>query len=156
MTDAVIILGSISDRDVARKASDIFAKFGIVYTIRVTPAHRTPARVLENHRRRIQWRCQGLHHHRRDCAHIPGVVASYTTKPVIGVPVNTALDGISVPRSMAQAPSGIPAVYAGIGRGDNTAILAVRIMAAEDQELAGKPEEHRRELTEETELMINV
>nr|QNO47468.1 N5-carboxyaminoimidazole ribonucleotide mutase [Methanosarcinales archaeon ANME-2c ERB4] len=124
----MIILGSISGRDVARKASDIFDKFGIVLYYQ------------------------------------SGIA---TTKPVIGVSVNAALDGMdallsitqaiktpslaSTPKALAQMPARILVVHVGIGRDDNAAILAARIMAVEDQELAYKLAEHRRELAEEIE-----
>jgi len=85
-------------------------------------------------------------------AHLPGVVASHTTKPVIGVPVNAALDGVDALLSIAQMPAGIPVACVGIGRGDNAAILAAQIMAVEDRELAGKLAVHRRKLAEKTEL----
>lgn len=85
MTDTVIILGSISDRDVAKKASGMFDKFGIEYTIRVASAHRTPVRIpeiiKESHDDGVNViiAIAGL------AAHLPGVVASHTIKPVIGV-----------------------------------------------------------------------
>jgi len=65
-------------------------------------------------------------------------VASHTVKPVTGVPVNAALDGMDALLSIAQMPGGIPVVYVGIGRGDNAAILAAQIMALEDRELVEK------------------
>ncbi len=71
-------------------------------------------------------------------------MASHTIKPVIGVPVNAALDGMDALLSIAQMPAGIHAVYVRIGKDDNAAILAARIMAVEDRELAEKLAEHRR------------
>ncbi len=90
----MIILGSISDRDVAKKASGIFDKFCIEYTVTVASAHRTPGRVLEIIKEahddgvKVFIAISGL------AAHLPGVVASHTTKSVIGIPVNAALDGM--------------------------------------------------------------
>lgn len=148
MTDVVIILGSKSDKEIARKATEIFDRFGIEYTITVASAHRTPARLAEiiesAHKNNVKAfiAIAGL------SAHLPGVVASSTIKPVIGVPVNSALDGIDALLSIAQMPTGIPVACVGIGRGDNAAILAVQLMAVENVELAEKLTNHRRELIE--------
>jgi 5-(carboxyamino)imidazole ribonucleotide mutase len=152
MTDAVIILGSISDKDVAEKASEMFDMFGIEYTVTVASAHRTPERVRKTIEKshddgvKVFIAIAGL------AAHLPGVVASHTTKPVIGVPVNAALDGMDALLSIAQMPAGIPVACVGIGRGDNAAILAAQIMAVEDRGLAEKLADHRRGLAEKIEL----
>ena len=151
MTDVVIIIGSISDRDVAEKASEMFDKFGIEYAVTVASAHRTPGGVLEMIKKshdggvKVFIAIAGL------AAHLPGVVASHTTKPVIGVPVNAALDGMDALLSIAQMPAGIPVACVGIGRGDNAAILAAQIMAVEDRGLAEKLADHRRGLAEKIE-----
>ena len=111
----------------------MFDKFGIEYTVTVASAHRTPGRVLEMIEKshddgvKVFIAIAGL------AAHLPGVVASHTTKPVIGVPVNAALDGVdallsitqaiktpslaSTPKALAQMPAGIPVACVGIGRG---------------------------------------
>ncbi len=151
MTDVVIILGSKSDKEVARKATEVFDRFGIEYTITVASAHRTPparlAEIIETaHKTDVKAfiAIAGL------SAHLPGVVASSTIKPVIGVPVNSALDGIDALLSIAQMPTGIPVACVGIGRGgDNAAILAVQLLAVENGgELAEKLSNYRKELVE--------
>lgn len=148
MTDVTIILGSKSDRDIAKKTIEIFDKFGIEYTITVASAHRTPARVAkiidDAHKDGVKAfiAIAGL------AAHLPGVVASYTTKPVIGVPVNAALDGTDSLLSIVQMPSGIPVACVGIGRGDNAGILVAQIMAANNDELDLKLRDYRSELAE--------
>jgi len=92
MIDVAVLLGSKSDRDIAEKTIEIFDRFDIDYTIEVASAHRTPARVIEiiNNAHesgvRVFIAIAGL------AAHLPGVVASHTTRPVIGVPVKAALD----------------------------------------------------------------
>lgn len=78
-------------------------------------------------------------------------MASSTTKPVIGVPVNSALDGIDALLSIAQMPTGIPVSCVGIGRGDNAAILAAQIIAVENKDLEEKLLAHRMELMEKIE-----
>jgi len=148
MIDVVVILGSKSDKEIAKKAIGIFDRFGIEYTITVASAHRTPARlaeIIENaHKNNVKvFIAIGGR-----SAHLPGVVASSTIRPVIGVPVNSALDGIDALLSIAQMPTGIPVSCVGIGRGDNAAILAVQIMAIENMELAQKLANYRKELVE--------
>ncbi|MDW7733655.1 MAG: 5-(carboxyamino)imidazole ribonucleotide mutase [Methanolobus sp.] len=151
MTDVTVILGSKSDRDVAKKTIDIFDKFGIKYEITVASAHRTPSRVIEiiekAHKNDVKVfiAVAGL------AAHLPGVVAAHTTKPVIGVPVNAELDGNDSLLSIVQMPPGIPVACVGIGRGDNAGILAVQIMAVNDKELETKLADHRKELADKVE-----
>lgn len=152
MTDVVVILGSKSDKEVAKKAIEIFDRFGIEYTITVASAHRTPARlaeIIDNAHKsgvKVFIAIAGL------SAHLPGVVASSTIKPVIGVPVNSALDGIDALLSIAQMPTGIPVSCVGIGRGDNAAILASQIIAVENRELEEKLIAYRKELIERIEV----
>jgi len=152
MTDVVVILGSKSDKEVAKKAIKIFDQFGIEYAITVASAHRTPARLAEiidnAHKNGVKVfiAIAGL------SAHLPGVVASSTIKPVIGVPVNSALDGIDALLSIAQMPTGIPVSCVGIGRGDNAAILAAQIIAVENRELDEKLIAYRKELIEKIEV----
>ena len=151
MTDATIILGSKSDRDIAKKTIAIFDKFGIDYAITVASAHRTPGRVIEvieeAHKNNVKVfiAVAGL------AAHLPGVVAAHTTKPVIGVPVNAQLDGNDSLLSIVQMPPGIPVACVGIGRGDNAGILAIQIMAANNKEMEAKLADYRNELAAKVE-----
>lgn len=146
--DVQIILGSASDRDVAEKATDVLDEFGIEYEVAVASAHRAPE-ILDEVVAHAQGEgvkvfiaIAGL------AAHLPGVVASKTVKPVIGVPVNTALDGMDALLSIAQMPPGVPVACVGIGRGENAALLAVEILAACDAELAARLEQYRERLAE--------
>ena len=151
MIDVVIILGSKSDRDIAKKAISIFDMFEIKYSVTVASAHRTPVRVAEIIKDahedgvKVFIAIAGL------AAHLPGVVASHTTKPVIGVPVNAALDGMDALLSIAQMPAGIPVACVGIGRGDNAAILAAEIIATGDREMEEKLVAYRNKFIEQTE-----
>ncbi len=151
ISDVVIILGSKSDREIAKKVVKVFDEFGIKHTVTVASAHRTPARVAkiidDAHKDGVKAfiAIAGL------AAHLPGVVASHTTKPVVGVPVNAALDGMDALLSIAQMPSGIPVACVGIGRGDNAAILVAQIMAVENDELREKLENHRRDFSKKVE-----
>jgi len=149
MTDVAVLLGSKNDREIALKAVEIFEKLGISYTVNIASAHRTPARVVEIIQKshedgvKVFIAIAGL------AAHLPGVIASHTVKPVIGVPVNTAMDGIDALLSIAQMPGGIPVACVGIGRGDNAAILAAQIMATGNMELMEKLTAHRKELADQ-------
>ena len=151
MTDVTIILGSKSDKDIAKKTVDIFNKFGIEYEVTVASAHRTPGRVTdiieEAHRKNVQVfvAVAGL------AAHLPGVVAAHTTKPVIGVPVNGALGGNDSLLSIVQMPPGIPVACVGIGRGENAGILAAQILATHNKELEVKLADYRKELADKVE-----
>jgi len=149
-TDVAVLLGSKSDRDISEKTIEIFDRSGIEYTIAVASAHRTPARVVEiintSHESGVKVfiAIAGL------AAHLPGVVAAHTTRPVIGVPVKAALDGMDALLSIAQMPAGIPVACVGIGRGENAAILAAQIIATGDKELEEKLAAHRMELAEQS------
>ncbi|WP_370575927.1 5-(carboxyamino)imidazole ribonucleotide mutase [Methanomethylovorans sp.] len=151
MTDVTIILGSKSDRDIAKKTIEILDKFGIKYTITVASAHRTPGKVIEviedAHKNDVKVfiAVAGL------AAHLPGVVASHTTKPVIGVPVNAELDGNDSLLSIVQMPPGIPVACVGIGRGDNAGILAVQIIATNNKKLEAKLLDYKKELADKVE-----
>ncbi len=150
MTDVSIILGSKSDADIAKKAIEIFNRFDINYDVNVASAHRAPARVIEiiNNAHesgvKVFIAIAGL------AAHLPGVVASHTTRPVIGVPVKAALDGIDALLSIAQMPGGIPVACVGIGRGENAAILAAQIIATGNKELERKLADHRKDMAEQS------
>ena len=149
MTDVSIILGSKSDKEIAKKAIEILDRFNIKYEVNVASAHRAPARVVElintAHESGVQVfiAIAGL------AAHLPGVVASHTIRPVIGVPVKAALDGMDALLSIAQMPAGIPVACVGIGRGENAGILAAQIIATGDKKLEAKLAVHRKEMAEQ-------
>lgn len=131
-----IVMGSASDKPVMEGASQILRDFGVEYEVKILSAHRTPAALQE-------W-VDGL----RDrgfaaviaaaggAAHLAGVVAAFTTLPVIGVPVKSrSLEGIDSLLSMVQMPSGIPVACVAIDGSKNAALLAIEIMAVTDPEL---------------------
>ena len=122
-------MGSKSDLPVAEKAIGILKKFGIGFDIAVASAHRTPARVEElvkGSSADAFIAIAGL------SAALPGVVASFTVKPVIGVPVSGAVN-MDALLSVVQMPPGIPVAAVGLDRGDNAAILAAEIIAVNDE-----------------------
>lgn len=137
-------MGSRSDLPVAEKAADIFKKFGISFDFAVASAHRTPKLVEEivtGSDARLFIAIAGL------SAALPGVVASFTTKPVIGVPVSgkVNLDAIL---SIVQMPPGIPVASVGLDRGDNAAVLAAEILSLNDDGLQEKLAEYRKEMAD--------
>lgn len=133
-----IIMGSTSDLPVMEKAAKLFDEFEIPFEMLALSAHRTPHEVEEfavNARKRgiqVIIAAAGM------AAALPGVIASMTALPVIGVPVNSSLEGMDALLSIVQMPPGIPVATVGINGSLNAALLAVQIMATADAELAQK------------------
>jgi 5-(carboxyamino)imidazole ribonucleotide mutase len=124
-----IIMGSKSDFPVMKKAADILKELGIVYEISIKSAHRTPGEMFryaeEAKDRGIEVIIAGA----GGAAHLPGMTASKTPLPVIGVPVQTtALNGIDSLLSIVQMPAGIPVATVAIGNAENAGLLAARIL----------------------------
>jgi len=137
--DVLIVLGSKSDAEVGKKAGSILEEFGVEYEMVVASAHRTPdllRDLVRNTPAKVFIAVAGL------SAALPGTIASYTTKPVIGVPVagKVNLDAIL---SVTQMPPGVPVAAVGLDRGENAGILAVQILAVKDERLSDKLKEHR-------------
>jgi 5-(carboxyamino)imidazole ribonucleotide mutase len=141
MSKVSIIMGSKSDLKVAEKAIAILDKFGVQFDINVASAHRTPARVEElvkDSDSDVFIAIAGL------SAALPGVVASFTVKPVIGVPVSGAVNFDAL-LSVVQMPPGIRVAAVGLDRGDNAAVLAVEMLTMKDASLAQKLRDYRAE-----------
>jgi len=142
--DVLIILGSKSDVEVGKKAASMLDEFGIEHNMVVASAHRTPDHLKElvrNSDARVFIAVAGL------SAALPGTVAAYTTRPVIGVPVSGKIN-LDAILSVVQMPPGVPVAAVGLDRGDNAALLAVQILALGNDELTTRLQEHRRKLTE--------
>lgn len=134
-------MGSKSDLPVAEKAIKILKKFGIEFDIAVASAHRTPARVeqlVKGSDADVFIAIAGL------SAALPGVVASFTVRPVVGVPVSGALNMDAI-LSIVQMPPGIPVACVGLDRGDNAAVLAAEILAMKDASVADALAAYRKE-----------
>jgi len=143
MERVLIIAGSKSDEGIAQKAGETLSDFGLEYKMEVASAHRTPEkveRVVGESKADVFIAIAGL------SAALPGVVASKTTKPVIGVPVNVKLDGLDALLSMMQMPPGIPVATVGIDSGKNAALLAISILALSDKALSTKLLEYRQKM----------
>ncbi|ABO35689.1 5-(carboxyamino)imidazole ribonucleotide mutase [Methanococcus maripaludis C5] len=135
-----IIMGSKSDVKIAEKAVSILKEFEIDYEVRVASAHRTPElveEIVKNSKSKVFIAIAGL------AAHLPGVVAAMTTKPVIAVPVESKMDGLDALLSAVQMPPGIPAACVGIDRGENAAILAAEMLSISDEKIEKKLDEFR-------------
>ena len=147
MAKVFIIMGSKSDFPIAETAIKILNKFGVAYDIAVASAHRTPQRVeqlVTGTDAGVFISIAGL------SAALPGVVASFTTKPVIGVPVSGSLNYDAL-LSIVQMPPGIPVAAVGMDRGDNAATLAIEMLALSDPALAKKLANDRKAMAEKVE-----
>jgi 5-(carboxyamino)imidazole ribonucleotide mutase len=147
MPVVLIILGSKSDLEIGKKAISILQKFGVGCEIVVASAHRTPERLLNIVREsdaKVFIAVAGL------AAALPGAVASFTIKPVIGVPVSGAVNLDSI-LSIVQMPPGIPVATVGLDRGENAAILAVEMLAISDARLATELVNYRKEMADKVE-----
>jgi len=142
MQKVLILMGSKNDLPVAEKGTPILKSFGIGYDIAVASAHRTPKRVEELVTKSdadVFIAIAGV------SAALPGVVASMTTKPVIGVPVSGAVN-LDAILSVIQMPPGIPVAAVGLDRGDNAALLAIEMMSIANPELSKKMVEYRKDM----------
>jgi len=120
-----IIAGSTSDKEVYEKAEKILKENDIIYDLQIISAHRNPDQLdqyIKSCDSLIYIAVAGL------SAALPGVIASKTIKPVIGVPVSAKLNGLDALLSIVQMPPGVPVACVGIDRGDNAAHLAIRIL----------------------------
>lgn len=131
-----IIMGSQSDLDTMAPAATALEEFGIPYEMSVVSAHRTPDAMFEYAKTARSRGLEVIIAGAGGAAHLPGMVASLTTLPVIGVPVQTrTLSGVDSLYSIVQMPAGIPVATVAIGGGRNAGLLAVRILASRDEKL---------------------
>jgi len=131
-----VIMGSDSDLSVMQDAIDVLAEFRIPCEVRIVSAHRTPDVMVEYAHTAVDRGLRVIIAGAGGAAHLPGMTASMTTLPVIGVPVPLAqLDGLDSLLSIVQMPAGIPVATVGVGNARNAALLAVRILAIADPEL---------------------
>ena len=132
-----VVMGSDSDLSVMRGAVDVLGEFGVPCEVRVVSAHRRPHEMLEYGRTAAERGLKVIVAGAGGAAHLPGMLAAATTLPVIGVPVPLAhLDGMDSLLSIVQMPKGIPVATVAVGNGLNAGLLAVRILATADAELA--------------------
>ena len=131
-----IVMGSDSDWPVLKAAHEILTEFKIPHEVRVLSAHRTPNAMLEYADEAQARGLKVLIAAAGGAAHLPGMIASATSLPVIGVPINiTKLEGIDAFLSIAQMPRGVPVATVGVDNAANAGLLAVRILSAIDSEI---------------------
>lgn len=133
-----IIMGSTSDLPIMEKAAALLNEFQIPFEINALSAHRTPKEVEAFATKARENGIQVIIAAAGMAAHLPGVIASMTTIPVIGVPINASLDGMDALLAIVQMPPGIPVATVGINGAVNAAILAVQMMATGDVALQEK------------------
>lgn len=148
----MIIMGSDSDMDVFIESTKMLEEFGVSYEMTVASAHRSPdyvhKLVTSANERGIKVFIAGA----GGSAHLAGVIASFTTLPVVGVPVKTKnLDGLDSLLSTVQMPPGVPVATVGINSGKNAGLLAVQILATSDKDLEKKLIAYKKKLASDTE-----
>ncbi|MEX2604070.1 MAG: 5-(carboxyamino)imidazole ribonucleotide mutase, partial [Gracilimonas sp.] len=146
-----VVMGSDSDWPTMKEAAQILDHFEIPYEKRVVSAHRTPD-VMATYGKEARGRgLQVIIAGAGGAAHLPGMLASHTTLPVIGVPVKTsALGGVDSLYSIVQMPNGIPVATVAIGKAQNAGLLAVRMLAMNDEKLAEKLKAYHQEMADDS------
>jgi 5-(carboxyamino)imidazole ribonucleotide mutase len=149
--NVAIIMGSSSDLPVMQAAADILHEFGVVYELTVVSAHRTPDRMrtfsMEAKQKGIKVIIAGA----GGAAHLPGMVAAYTTLPVIGVPVKSSnsIDGWDSILSILQMPNGVPVATVALNAAKNAGILAAQILATNDEVLSTKVIAYKKKMEDD-------
>jgi 5-(carboxyamino)imidazole ribonucleotide mutase len=143
-----IIMGSKSDLHIMNDAADIMKAFDIGYEITVVSAHRTPERMFNYAKEAAGRGLKVIIAGAGGAAHLPGMVASITTLPVIGVPVKSSnsLDGWDSILSILQMPNGIPVATVALNAAKNAGLLAVQILATADESLVAKMQAYKDDL----------
>ncbi|GAA2392097.1 5-(carboxyamino)imidazole ribonucleotide mutase [Nonomuraea africana] len=145
-----IVMGSDSDWPVMRLAAEAVAEFGLPFEADVMSAHRMPTEMIEYGRQAASRGLKVIIAGAGGAAHLPGMLASVTTLPVIGVPVPLKyLDGLDSLLSIVQMPAGIPVATVAVGGARNAGLLAVRILAASDEGLRAKLEAFQESLRDQ-------
>jgi 5-(carboxyamino)imidazole ribonucleotide mutase len=148
-----IIMGSDSDLTVMQAAADILNQFGVTFEINIVSAHRTPVRMMEYASSAVERGLKIIIAGAGGAAHLPGMVASLTTLPVIGVPVKSSnsIDGWDSILSILQMPNGVPVATVALNAAKNAGILAAEILGIYDEGLSKKLIEYKKEMKEEIE-----
>lgn len=148
-----IIMGSISDWEIMQEAAQILEKFNIPFETDIVSAHRTPLKMLEYgqtaHKRGLKVIIAGA----GGAAHLPGMIASVTPLPVIGVPIKSrnSIDGWDSLLSIVQMPNGVPVATVAVNAAQNAGILAAQILAASDSQILNKIIQYKQSLAEKVE-----
>jgi 5-(carboxyamino)imidazole ribonucleotide mutase len=151
-----IIMGSQSDLNIMGHAADILDELGVSCEVTVVSAHRTPKRMYDYATRAEKRGLKVIIAGAGGAAHLPGMVASITILPVIGVPVKSSnsLDGIDSLLSIVQMPDGIPVATVAVNGAKNAGILAASIIATFDKKVAAKLKVHKENLKKKVEASV--
>ena len=152
-----IIMGSKSDLNIMQDAADILKEFGVEFEMTVVSAHRTPERMFTYAKEAAKRGLKIIIAGAGGAAHLPGMVASITTLPVIGVPVKSSnsIDGWDSILSILQMPNGIPVATVALNAAKNAGLLAVQILATADEILVQKMQDYKDELRDKIEKSAN-
>ncbi|QHV98659.1 5-(carboxyamino)imidazole ribonucleotide mutase [Spirosoma endbachense] len=145
-----IIMGSLSDRKVMQEAADMLTTLGVVWEMDIVSAHRTPEKMVEYAKTARDRGLRVIIAGAGGAAHLPGMVASLTTLPVIGVPVKSSnsIDGWDSVLSILQMPAGVPVATMALDGARNAGILAAQIIGSSDERVAQKLAQFKEELKE--------
>ena len=147
-------MGSISDWEYMKKAVEVLEDFGVPYEVKIVSDHRTPEKMYEYARSARRRGLEVIIAGAGGAAHLPGMTASLTTLPVIGVPIPTKnLGGVDSLYSIVQMPAGIPVATVAIGNATNAALLAIRILSIKYRKYAKKLEDYEKKLKEKVRMM---
>ena len=142
-----IVMGSDSDLAIMKEAKETLDSFNVPNEIRILSAHRTTRRMVDYAKKAKKRGIEVIIAGAGGAAHLPGMVASLTPLPVIGVPIKTkSLDGLDSLLSIAQMPPGVPVAAVAINGAKNAGILACQILAAKHSHIASKVEKYKRDL----------
>jgi 5-(carboxyamino)imidazole ribonucleotide mutase len=146
-----IIMGSDSDLTVMQAASDILKQFGIPHEVTVVSAHRTPMRMVEYAQKAKDRGLKVIIAGAGGAAHLPGMVASITPLPVIGVPIKSSnsIDGWDSVLSILQMPNGVPVATVALNAAKNAGILAAEIIGTSDETISKKVSDYKNSLNNE-------
>lgn len=143
-----IIMGSDSDLSIMQSSADILKEFGIPFELTVVSAHRTPQRMVEYAQKAKERGLKVIIAGAGGAAHLPGMVASITSLPVIGVPIKSSnsIDGWDSVLSILQMPNGVPVATVALNAAKNAGILAAEIIGVSDDKISGKVTDYKASL----------
>ncbi len=151
-----IIMGSDSDYPTMQQAAEVCKEFDVSFEIRVVSAHRTPDVMAEYAKMAKSRGIKVIIAGAGGAAHLPGMTASFTTLPVIGVPIQTkTLNGVDSLYSIVQMPPGVPVATVAIGGAKNAGLLAIQILALSNEKLANKLDEYKLRIAKESQEKNN-
>lgn len=154
MKKVAIIMGSKTDLPIMQGAADILKSFNISHDVQIVSAHRTPEGMVKFAQKAREQGYSIIIAGAGGAAHLPGMVASLTTLPVIGVPVTvTKLDGLDALLSIVQMPKGVPVATVAVDNSFNAGLLAARMLGMTDQKIEKRLERYRKEQSQAVQEM---